>query len=224
MRKIIFGALVSIAAMSTAPAHAATSISFTPNVGTIPAYIGSTLVFNQTFGSGVPTNSSVAYTGGVNGSGTETVTGKVRLYSSNVSGQAVGPVNKTGNFLSILDGGAYKIAFSTGVSVISFLVGGMDSYNKVKLNFANGSEQVLDGSAIVGVGNNIGKSGRVTYDFGSGPQLKAITFSSSTPAFEIDNIVAAAPEPSTWLMMILGFGLVGGALRRRRSQGALAAA
>ncbi|MEM8917437.1 MAG: PEPxxWA-CTERM sorting domain-containing protein [Pseudomonadota bacterium] len=29
--------------------------------------------------------------------------------------------------------------------------------------------------------------------------------------------VAAVPEPGTWAMMILGFGLVGGAMRRRRA-------
>ena len=30
--------------------------------------------------------------------------------------------------------------------------------------------------------------------------------------------VGAVPEPATWAMMIVGFGLVGGALRRRRPQ------
>jgi len=34
---------------------------------------------------------------------------------------------------------------------------------------------------------------------------------------------AAVPEPATWAMMILGFGLAGSALRRRRSLGLLAA-
>ncbi len=29
-------------------------------------------------------------------------------------------------------------------------------------------------------------------------------------------VVAAVPEPSTWAMMILGFGIVGGAMRRRK--------
>ncbi len=35
----------------------------------------------------------------------------------------------------------------------------------------------------------------------------------------IDNVAlrSAVPEPATWAMMILGFGLVGGAMRRRRS-------
>ncbi|MBY9061427.1 PEPxxWA-CTERM sorting domain-containing protein [Sphingomonas yunnanensis] len=35
---------------------------------------------------------------------------------------------------------------------------------------------------------------------------------------------AAVPEPSTWAMMVLGFGLAGAAIRRRRAAGAPAAA
>lgn len=31
-------------------------------------------------------------------------------------------------------------------------------------------------------------------------------------------VTTSVPEPSTWLMMILGFGLVGGVMRRRQSQ------
>lgn len=33
-----------------------------------------------------------------------------------------------------------------------------------------------------------------------------------------DNLVAAVPEPGTWAMLILGFGIVGGALRRRATR------
>lgn len=36
--------------------------------------------------------------------------------------------------------------------------------------------------------------------------------------------VAAVPEPATWAMMILGFGLIGGAMRRRAGLGASAMA
>lgn len=43
--------------------------------------------------------------------------------------------------------------------------------------------------------------------------------------FAIDRVFAvAAPEPATWAMMIFGFGVAGGALRRRRSAGKLAVA
>lgn len=37
-------------------------------------------------------------------------------------------------------------------------------------------------------------------------------------AFRSAAVAAAAPEPATWAMMLLGFGVVGGALRRRRKQ------
>lgn len=46
-------------------------------------------------------------------------------------------------------------------------------------------------------------------------------------AFKISNVTVnttAVPEPATWAMMIAGFGLVGGAMRRRRSQENLAVA
>ena len=42
--------------------------------------------------------------------------------------------------------------------------------------------------------------------FDSTNTISKIVFSSSTQAFEIDNLtVAAVPEASTWAMMILGF-------------------
>lgn len=51
------------------------------------------------------------------------------------------------------------------------------------------------------------------------------TRSSSTPIFDFStnggqavfayNTLAAVPEPATWAMMIVGFGLVGGAMRQR---------
>ena len=35
----------------------------------------------------------------------------------------------------------------------------------------------------------------------------------------LDNVmIAAVPEPGTWMMMLLGFGLIGGALRSRKKQ------
>jgi hypothetical protein len=41
----------------------------------------------------------------------------------------------------------------------------------------------------------------------------------------VDNIsLSGVPEPATWALMILGFGAVGGAMRRRRSAGSLATA
>ena len=67
--------------------------------------------------------------------------------------------------------------------------------------------------------------------------LSDFSYTPQTPlgSIQIDNVVIdqlgnatvdqlGVPEPATWAMMIGGFGLVGGAMRRRRSAGKLAAA
>lgn len=58
-------------------------------------------------------------------------------------------------------------------------------------------------------------------DFGGGANFVAydnITFGSDRPG----GGGGVIPEPATWAMMIAGFGLVGGAMRRRRVAGAIA--
>lgn len=57
------------------------------------------------------------------------------------------------------------------------------------------------------------------YGFGAGDTLKAVRI---TGAPELDLIRAAGfgvavPEPATWALMIMGFGLAGAGLRRRRA-------
>lgn len=48
----------------------------------------------------------------------------------------------------------------------------------------------------------------------------AATGTSDSLGGYVDNIgLSAVPEPSTWALMILGFGAVGGAMRRRRAGG-----
>lgn len=46
------------------------------------------------------------------------------------------------------------------------------------------------------------------------------TAPSDTITVSIGSGVAAVPEPATWAMLLLGFGVIGGAIRRRRSQSA----
>ena len=59
--------------------------------------------------------------------------------------------------------------------------------------------------------------------------VDAVTFAAPTDqvgVFALDNLTAGVaggvPEPATWAMMVLGFGAVGAALRRRGGAGALA--
>ncbi len=47
--------------------------------------------------------------------------------------------------------------------------------------------------------------------------FEGVNFSNGPRIVEIDAI-GAVPEPATWAMMVLGFGLAGGAMRRKRVQ------
>ena len=218
---VLFGA-VSVLAFAT-PAHAL-SIAFDSS-GVVPAYAGATLLegFDET---PVPSNGlkfkEFKETPGVQG----TSKGSVRVYANSVLNHALKPTNAVGQFLSIgaFDEGKYTLSL-VNIQVLSFLVGSLDTYNSVTLRNTDGSVfKKFDGSSLAGL-TGTGQSGRVTYDF-QGTKLGSIVFASSQAAFEIDQIYSAAPEPATWGMMILGFGMAGGALRRPRgrNQATLAAA
>ena len=42
------------------------------------------------------------------------------------------------------------------------------------------------------------------------------TASTRNVIFGVANVPGAVPEPATWMMMLMGFGLIGGAIRRKR--------
>ena len=55
---------------------------------------------------------------------------------------------------------------------------------------------------------------------GTGNDVFSFGFQNVPGFFGLDNLsLTAVPEPSTWAMMIVGFGLVGAAARRRKSAG-----
>ena len=89
---------------------------------------------------------------------------------------------------------------------------------------------LLTGNTIIGVhyGNGQGSPGRppgtqgdgndtafYLFDAGAGVDSFTLNFNSSSTVtlFQTGNQV---PEPGTWAMMLLGFGVVGSAMRRRR--------
>jgi hypothetical protein len=66
-----------------------------------------------------------------------------------------------------------------------------------------------------GAGSSCDFSHTSTFGFGALPT--GLTFSSESGAFLVGNPVGdAVPEPATWAMMIVGFGVIGGSTRYRR--------
>lgn len=205
----------------TTPAYAVTiNTTFTtgPSAAPVPVFQS----FTTGNGNGATYTSTTIVTPTFTATESKSLNSVVNTYQGDVSGQAVGPVPAYGSFLSILQG-SYSIAFGPGVQALSFVFGGLDSYNSVTLNFANAGavslfgQETSTGLAGTGAGpTNSGTTGRVTYDFGGTDILNSVTFATSQAAFEIDEVAAAVPEPATWAIMLLGFGMIGSALRRRR--------
>jgi len=111
------------------------------------------------------------------------------------------------------------------------LVGG-GTFNDVEFNLFKGSATSVNFSVVDDSGqtfnfsNSIGNGGNFFAFRGiNGESIRSITFSGVGGGFESlrqvrligETRVSPVPEPASWAMMIGGFGLVGGAMRRRRS-------
>ena len=108
---------------------------------------------------------------------------------------------------------------------ISFYVGSLDAYNSFTFHLADGSTQVFTGAALAALpatddnGSQTGftTNGRLTFSFDS--DIDSVMFASSSNSLEISDIgtaLALVPEPTSWAIMILGFGGVGATARLRR--------
>jgi hypothetical protein len=226
--------LTGLAAMTMATsAHAVTITTIYNPGGALPGYTTATVI--QSFNAASATNGTPFNAGGnaaINSlpGYTQSTTGNVRSYQSNVGGEAFGPTigqGGSGAFLALQgqnEGGGfatYTLGFNAPVQLVSFVFSTLDAYNSVQLNFTNGPAVTLTGAQIltgIASGSTVTaqQGGRVTYDFGGTDALTSIIFRSSGTAFEIDQIAAAVPEPATWGMMIFGFGFAGWQLRSRR--------
>ena len=148
-------------------------------------------------------------------------------YNTNTSNGARPAFNSTGNFGAVLSNGSYNVTFATAASIFSFVLGSVDTYNRLTLTMSSGGPIVYNGSAInngpIADGNQVGSgtNGRVTYTVtGGGPFILGAAFESiGANSFELDDLaIQAVPEPSTWLMMLMGFAAVGFGMRRRNAQ------
>lgn len=202
MKKLLLASILAVAC-SAGTAQAATTINFTGGGSTLP---GDTKVIQNfdalAVGTSIGTNAAV--------------------YSTTGAIAARPAFGSTGNYGAVNSGGTYSINFGPS-NVFSFVIGSLDFFNTLTLRYADGTTSTLSGGAIVndtsldnpGSRTLAETNGVVTYRVTSGALLTGASFSSTYDAFEFDNLAVAVPEPAAWAMMIFGFALVGGALRRR---------
>ena len=215
--KTTFKMLTAAAAISFGTAaQAQVSVSFLGGVGGLQA--GETS-FND-FESGT--------TAGIGGSGFVVIQG-------NPSGIGADPaVGGQGDFyLSVLGNGAAVFNFlgleGGGAKRLGIDYGSADSYNTFTLGLSNASSVSYNGTQLINFianGNQASSltNGRLTFNPIAGLFITSLTIASSQAAAEVDNVgvISAVPEVGTWAMMLLGFGGVGFAMRRRTATAKLA--
>jgi hypothetical protein len=168
-------------------------------------------------------NSNYTYTGGTYTGATPTVVAP--------------PANDTTTFGAAQPSLSSTFAVNSGrFDSLSFYLGSLDNYNTIAFYSGANPTPVMaytgdlltvpspaDGNQTAGDTNR-----RYFFTFGAQDDVTRVVFSSSAPAFEFDSIaaaVSAVPEPTTWAMMIFGFGFIGFMLRNgRRRNTAIAAA
>lgn len=103
---------------------------------------------------------------------------------------------------------------------MSFYWGSIDDYNTV--SFFSGSTLVasytgaqIPAAPADGSQGNPLNNRRVGFNFG-GAAITSVNFSSSQNSFELDTVSGAVPEPASWALLIVGMGMTGAAMRRRR--------
>lgn len=167
------------------------------------------------------------------------------LHTGNHAGIALAPSADKSQYAAIGAGG--QMAFDlrqfhtddTQLAGISVNVGSIDSYNYVEILGLTSAGDLdydhplftLDGSAIAAAG---GRDGRLTFGFDDSVLVGGILFGSTGVAFEFDSLAVsldtprptnlaptAVPEPSSWALLVAGFGALGGTMRRRRHRAGL---
>ena len=201
MKRYLFAAAVAAAALVTTPAMATVTIEGDPANTTITGYSGPNglLISGSAlpFGPFTLTNIGSSFTTSVLTIGTPETS--VNLFEDTTPRQ----VSVDFAFLNPLDATGALVTGSTTGFIVPFtscgiLAGGCGavdwSNTPTVFNFGSGgSFSVLLQDAVFGTPGSARVSGTFTY------------------------LSASVPEPSTWAMMLLGFGAVGFALRRRRT-------
>lgn len=178
-------------------------------------------------------NTGFIYDPGVSGAITTLSASLDRYYDLNILGQPGNVLAYTLRLLAVQDGKTYQAIFSTPSS-------GPGGYwlNLSRSGILASDFRLFDPADYGGSGGTTGldfAGGAITFGFA----MRATGLSdrngdpindASTGDLRADNFVlrindvAAVPEPATWGMMVLGFGVVGGGMRRWRTRRSVALA
>jgi hypothetical protein len=208
MRKLLLAAGIAASALvAAAPASANVDFIFTPGPAHSPSGADFTVI--EDFNSGA---ASANWTGA--GAGFVVQSG------SNSNGAQPSNSVPTGTpYLSVLGGGSATYSFSKPTTGFEFDWGSVDNYNTLTIYTTLGTYSKTGAFVPPANGDQSGNATNGLFQAYAGPGelITGFKMESGINSFEIDNLATRpVPEPGAWALMILGFGGVGAAMRRRR--------
>lgn len=154
-------------------------------------------------------------------SGNVSLSGNDTLYIENTH---AGGYNATGNYLANRSDGftvltldfaspVSAFGFNWGASNESWVLSAFDSSNSLIASYSVPESQFSNAGDFYGIAaNGIARGVLTQTSFGDGAVdyviIDNLRYALASPG--------AVPEPSTWAMMLLGFGVVGASVRRRK--------
>lgn len=183
-------------------------------------------------GSGSQNGNSFSWTGGSDGR-----SGVYAASAGLVSGIAAPPAALTsGHFFAATGGGALDLTLAKAATSMSVYIGSLDSFNTITFDEQDGSSQSFTGTELAALvptsadgDQSSGQTNRRFYFNFGGKAVDKVVFASNGNSFEFTDIafgfpgVSGVPEPQAWMMLILGVGMTGFAVRRRSAGAPLAA-
>ena len=204
MKKIL---LLSAVLSLALPAAASAAVTLTSEPGS-ETYVGPVPTFDFE-------NPTPEYVGGA-------------IRSTSPSGLSAQPFGATGNYATSgpSDGtGTLKLTAFGDINWISFIWGSIDTFNTLEvLNAGGGVIASFTGTTVIAAANGnqsapeTNRLVKLTFTDADRSNVDSLRFRSTSNAFEFDKVAisAAVPEPTTWMLMLMGMAGIGFSMRRKR--------
>ncbi len=199
---VVSGAIAALAVATAGSASAMVVINFVPSVGTPdPGY---TIVDDFSTMTGL-TGSGFVLSSTTNPAGAQP--------DETVNTPLVPYLDVEANGTANID---FAALASWPVHAFEFDWGSVDTFNHLAIHISGMPDFLI---TPPNPGDGSWTSGNTNGEFvvwgTAGEVFTGMTLTTTEDSFEIDNLAVAVPEPASWAMMILGFGAIGFAMRRR---------
>ncbi len=158
-----------------------------------------------------------------NSFGTFTGTGVLRIGTKS---DAAAPALDKSQYLSIMANKSETLDPTKAFTEMQLYVGSIDNYNSFTF-ISGGMSQTITGTELLSMGmpslspaagNQSNSLNNRFFDIKFSAPITSVIFASKNNSLEFDNVnlLGSVPEPGIWALFIVGFGLLGAAVRSRQ--------